>query len=259
MTRATQAGVQEIMIAGGTIEFEEWPARPDAAAGPPLVFLHEGLGSRELWRGFPQAVWDATGRRSLVYSRHGYGRSSTVLAPRSVDYMHREAREVLPTLLAALGYERPVLIGHSDGASIALIHAGDGAQLSGLVALAPHVIVEDRSIEGIKAAREAYLTTDLPERMARYHRDSDATFWGWNRVWLSPEFRDWDITDLLPGVQCPVLMIQGEDDEYGTVRQLELIEERVAGPATKVLLPDCRHAPHLDQPGRTLAAVLDFL
>ena len=200
-------------VAGGAIEYE---VIGDPSAPEPLVFLHEGLGSVELWRGFPAAVAAATGRWALVYSRHGYGRSSVVTTARRPDYMHREADVVLPALLALLDIERPVLVGHSDGASIALLHAGAGHPVAGLVLLAPHVFVEDRSVAGIAAARDAYRTTGLAEAMRKYHTDGDATFRGWNDIWLSPEFRDWNIEDRLPGIDCPVLVVAGEDDEYGT-------------------------------------------
>jgi len=174
--------------------------------------------------------------------------------------MHLEALEVLPVVLDRLGYERAVLVGHSDGASIALIYAGsDRGDASALVLLAPHVVVEDRSIEGIEAARDTYLATDLAERMGRYHTDPDATFWGWNRIWLDPAFRSWDITSFLPGVRCPVLAVQGHDDEYGTMRQLDVIEQRVAGEVTRVELDACRHSPHLDRPEATLDATVGFL
>jgi pimeloyl-ACP methyl ester carboxylesterase len=259
-TTSTTSGVRELDLDGGPIEYERWMATDPATGLAPLVLLHEGLGSRELWRGFPAALHQATGREMLVYSRHGYGRSAVVRGSRGVDYMHREADVVLPELLARFGFERPVLVGHSDGASIALLHAGrPDASVEALVLLAPHVVVEEESIVGIEAARDAYRTTPLPERMARYHRDADATFWGWNDIWLAPEFRSWDITDRLPGVEVPVLVVQGEDDEYGTVHQLELIEEGLGGPFEGVLLPHCRHAPHLDQPQATMAAVVPFL
>lgn len=246
-----------IHLGRGAIEYEELDGDLELA---PLVFLHEGLGSLGLWRDFPRVVAAATGRRSLAFSRHGYGRSVVVTEPRAIDYMHREAMEVLPDLLHRLGYERPVLIGHSDGASIALIHAGTGSgNPVGLVLLAPHAIVEDRSIEGIEAARVAYLTSDLAERMRRHHLDAASTFWGWNDVWLSPEFRQWDITNVLPGISCPVLLIQGTDDPYGTLAQLDLIEQGVKGRTRRLVLPECGHSPQRDQPGATLTGIVDFL
>lgn len=256
----TEPEVFEVELKAGPVEVGEYPAVGDAADAAPLVFLHEGLGSLALWRGFPAAVHTATGRRTVVYSRHGYGHSAVVSDPREVDYMHREALDVLPELLGHLDIPAPVLVGHSDGASIALINAGaPEAIVSGLVLFAPHVIVEDRSVAGIEAARDAYRSTDLGSRLGRYHTDPDATFWGWNRIWLDPAFRSWDITDVLPRVGCPVLAVQGLDDEYGTLRQLDLIETGVPGRVERVELADCRHAPHLDQPESTLAATTAFL
>lgn len=251
----------ELTVAGGVIEVLEYPARDAAGAmRAPLVFLHEGLGSIELWRGFPASVHDATGRRCIVYARHGYGRSEVVTEPRGVYYMHREAIDVLPPLLDALAVERPVLIGHSDGASIALIHAGTlGGGVSGLVLLAPHVIVEDVSVAGIEQAKQVFESTDMADRLAKYHLDPAATFWGWNRIWLDPDFRDWDLTGLLPPIDVPVLLIQGRDDEYGTMRQLDLIEGGVSGPVTRVELDGARHSPHLDRPDAVLDATARFI
>lgn len=249
-----------IVLRDGHVEVEDRPARDGAQNLAPLVLLHEGLGSLRLWRGLPAALHAATGRRTITWSRHGYGGSAVVCEPRRPNYMHVEADRVLPELLDALGVPAPVLVGHSDGGSIALLHAGrSDVDLPAVVALAPHVIVEDVSIAGIEAAREAYLTTALPERIARHHDDGDATFWGWNDIWLSPDFRNWDITDRLAGIACPVLLVQGVDDQYGTLRQLELIERDVPGPVTRVVLDGCGHAPHLERHEATLAAVVDFL
>jgi pimeloyl-ACP methyl ester carboxylesterase len=226
------------------------------ATGGPLVFLHEGLGSIRLWRRFPDRVCQRTGRAGIVYARYGYGGSDVGTDPRRPDYMHHEAVVVLPALLAALQVERPVLIGHSDGASIALLAAGSGAvDAERLVLLAPHVFVEDVTIASIEAARVAYETTDLPDRLARHHRDGDATFRGWNDVWLSPEFRSWNIERTLPGVTCPVLCVQGLDDQYGTLAQLDAIEAGVTGPCERVVLAACGHSPHVDRAEATLAAV----
>jgi pimeloyl-ACP methyl ester carboxylesterase len=249
-----------VSVGRGDIEYELWPATTGGDDAP-LVFLHEGLGSIALWRTFPGAVHEATGRTTVVFSRHGHGGSAVVAEPRSPGYMHHEALEVLPELLHRLGLERPVLVGHSDGASIAIIYTGArlGA-VTGLVLLAPHVFVEDRSVAGIEAARTAYQTSDLPARMARYHTDADATFWRWNRVWLSPEFRAWNITEYLPAIDCPVLVVQGEDDEYGTMAQVDAIEHGVAGTdVERLALAGCRHAPHLDRPIETTEAVVRFI
>jgi pimeloyl-ACP methyl ester carboxylesterase len=228
-------------------------------AAPALVFLHEGLGSVAMWRDFPGRVAAATGRRTLVYSRAGYGRSAPLTAPRRPDYMHREALEALPALRTARGLADPVLIGHSDGASIALIHAGAGHRVSGIVAMAPHVFVEDVTIRSIEAAREAWRTTDLRARLQRYHDDVDGAFRGWNDAWLDPAFRDWNIETYLSTIACPVLAIQGRDDEYGTMAQLDAIERQVRGPVRRLELDNCRHSPHRDQPEATLAAITGFV
>jgi len=226
---------------------------------PTLVFLHEGVGSVAMWRDFPSRVAHATGCDALVYSRYGYGNSDALREPRTVRYMHDEALVALPELLDKFALERPILVGHSDGASIALIHAGGTDRpLTGLVAMAPHVMVEDISVTSIAAARVAYETTDLRAKLARYHAAVDSAFWGWNRIWLDPEFRDWNIEAYLPRIKCPVLAIQGEDDEYGTLEQLRRIGAQVAA-AELVDLADCRHSPHKDQPEAVLEAITRFV
>jgi pimeloyl-ACP methyl ester carboxylesterase len=224
------------------------------------VALHEGLGSISMWRDFPQSVAAATNCATLVWSRCGYGRSTPIDAPRPVGYMHREAQHVLPRLLDALSIRAPILVGHSDGASIALIHAGSAQDaVSGVVAMAPHVFVEDVSIASIEAARVAYRDTDLAARLARHHADVDAAFRGWNDVWLAPDFRHWNIEDYLGRIHCPVLAIQGEDDEYGTMAQVDAVAAQVAGPVEQVRLARCGHSPHRDQPEQTLAAIVAFV
>ena len=231
-----------------------------AKSAPTLVFLHEGLGSVALWKDFPARVAEATGCPVLVYSRAGYGRSSPAVLPRVPNYMHVEALTVLPALLDQLGITDPVLVGHSDGASIALLHAGSGSRpVRALVALAPHVFVEDMSIASIDEVRRQYETTDLREKLARRHADPDAAFRGWNDVWLAPAFRSWNIEACLPGVRCPLLLIQGSDDEYGSAAQLDAIERQVGGKVARIELADCRHSPHRDQPEATLAAIADFV
>jgi pimeloyl-ACP methyl ester carboxylesterase len=226
-------------------------------AEPALVFLHEGLGSVELWRDFPERLAAQTGRRALLYSRAGHGQSDVPDEPRTPRFMHDEALDVLPALLRRHGIERPVLVGHSDGASIALIHASEHP-VDSLVLLAPHVFVEDLSVASIAEARDTFETTDLRERMARYHRDPEATFRLWNDIWLAPEFRDWNIEDVLPGVTAPALLIQGEHDQYGTLAQVEAVRDGVSGPAELVVL-DCRHAPHLEAPEGTLETAARFV
>jgi pimeloyl-ACP methyl ester carboxylesterase len=231
-----------------------------AKSAPTLVFLHEGLGSVALWKDFPARVADATGCPALVYSRAGYGRSSAAMLPRATDYMHVEALSVLPALLDRLGIAEPVLVGHSDGASIALLHAGSGIRpVRALVALAPHVFVEEMSIASIAEVRRQYDTTDLRERLARRHADPDAAFRGWNDIWLAPAFRSWNIEACLPGVRCPLLMIQGREDEYGSAAQLDAIERQVGGKVARIELAHCGHSPHRDQPEATLAAIADFV
>jgi pimeloyl-ACP methyl ester carboxylesterase len=246
-----------VAVAGQTLECRLIDARN--ADAPWLVFLHEGLGSVSLWKDFPASVCAASGARALVYSRAGYGRSSPADLPRRVGYMHREAQTVLPALLDALSIRDPVLVGHSDGASIALIYAGSRLQrVQGLVVLAPHVFIEELSIESIAAAGAAHATTDLPERLARHHDDAGAAFRGWNDIWLAAEFRHWNIEEYLRRVECPVLAIQGEDDEYGTMTQLEAVTGQVLGPVRELRLADCRHSPHRDRPEATREAIVTF-
>ena len=228
---------------------------------PTLVFLHEGLGSVALWKQFPREVAEAANCPALVYSRLGYGKSDKLATPRAVDYMHREAIDVLPEILDQLGIEAPILIGHSDGASIALIHAGTGKYpVRGVVAMAPHVFVEDITVRSIAEAKRAYQSTDLAQRLGRYHDDPQATFRGWNDIWLHPDFRDWNIEDCLAAIRCPVLLIQGEDDQYGTVAQVEAIARQVSGPVEILMLPDCAHSPHQSiQKDATVAAIAGFV
>jgi pimeloyl-ACP methyl ester carboxylesterase len=234
-----------------TLDLAGDPARPT------LVLLHEGLGSVRLWRGFPQALRDATGARVVAFSRFGHGGSDPPPRPRTPAFMHEEAREVLPVVLRELGVERPLLVGHSDGASIALLHAAEHP-VEAVVAMAPHVFVEPMCLDEIRLARDAYETGGLRERMARHHRDPDAAFRGWNDVWLHPAFPDWRIVDELAGITAPLLLIQGEQDQYGTMAQLDAIEAAVRGPVERVHL-QARHAPHLEAPEATLAAVAGFV
>jgi len=244
-------------VAGAHLEVERIDVGRAAAA--PIVMLHEGLGSVSMWKDFPHRVAHAANRNVLAYSRAGYGRSSPAKLPRGVRYMHDEALVVLPRLLDACGIERPILLGHSDGASIALIHAAAaGRPVAGLALMAPHVIVEDVSVASISAAKVAWRTTDLRAKLARYHDDVDAAFTGWNDIWLYPPFRAWTIEGVLRDVRCPILAIQGEDDEYGTMDQIERIA-RLAPDVELVRLADCRHSPHRDQPDAVLEALVRFV
>jgi pimeloyl-ACP methyl ester carboxylesterase len=230
-----------------------------------LVFLHEGLGSVTTWRDIPDVLARRTGCAALVYSRAGHGRSPAPSVPPGVGFMHDEALHVLPQLLDRFDIHDPILIGHSDGASIALIYAGCAPSAAsrkprGLVLLAPHVFVEDCSIESIARMRELYATTDLRERLTRHHGENvDAAFYGWNDVWLDAAFRQWNIEACLPAITCPVLVIQGEDDEYGTRRQVDAIARQVHGPVDVELVPQCGHAPHRDQRELVLERIADFI
>ena len=247
-----------VEINGHRIEYAEIP--PRHADTPTLMLLHEGLGSVAMWRDFPVKLAQATGCRTVTYSRWGYGRSDRFPGPRDPRYMHREALDELPALRAALAIDDPILVGHSDGASIALIHAGSGRwPVRCLILEAPHVFVEDISIAGIEDAKRAYEDGGLKQRLARYHVDVEGAFRGWNDIWLSSGFRAWNIEEYLPGVTCPVLAIQGLDDQYGTVAQVNAVARQVKGPFEKLLLEDCMHAPHRDQEADSLAAMVGFV
>jgi pimeloyl-ACP methyl ester carboxylesterase len=228
-------------------------------ANATVVMLHEGLGSVAMWKDFPERVAEATGCGVLVYSRYGHGKSERLAEKRSADFMHHEARVVLPELLRQFEITRPILLGHSDGGSIALIYAGTWPeQVRALILEAPHVFVEDLGIRSITAIRKLYESSDLPQKLARYHDHANETFRGWNDIWLDPQFRDWNIEEYLAAISCPTLVIQGEDDEYGTLAQVEAIQRRV--PATQALiLPRCGHSAHRDQPSLTLDAISKFI
>jgi pimeloyl-ACP methyl ester carboxylesterase len=240
----------------GRIEYEHIGGDPQH---PTIVMLHEGLGSVSMWKDFPRRLAEATQSTVVAYSRHGYGRSAPVRAPRTVDYMHREALSVLPQFLDALEIANPILFGHSDGGSIALIHAGgSGRKVSGVIALAPHVFVEEISVRSITAAKLAYETTDLRDRLVRYHDDVDGAFWGWNKIWLDPAFRGWNIEEYLPSITCSVLAIQGEEDEYGTMEQIDRIAR--GSPHVRLCkLEGCRHSPHRDRPDSVLEEVKSWI
>ncbi len=226
-----------------------------------IVFLHEGLGSVAMWRDWPAQLCEATGRAGVVYSRRGYGHSDPVPDVRGAgrlqpDYMQREAWEVLPALLETLDIERPVLLGHSDGGSIALLHASRHP-VAACIVMAPHVLVEDISVRSIEAARDAYPSA-IRERLQRYHADVDCAFWQWNDIWLSPAFRGFDIRDDCRRISAPVLAIQGHADPYGTMRQIEEIAP-TRGSFRMEQLADCGHSPHRDQPERSREMVAQFL
>ena len=247
-----------VQAAGRTLNYE-WLDGPPGA--PVLVFLHEGLGSIRQWRDFPAKLAAATGCRGLVYDRYGYGQSETLQEPRrSIRFMHEEALSALPDLLKALKVEQPILVGHSDGASISLIHAGAGFAVRGVVAMAPHVFIEPICITSIRKAAAVFEETDLKEKLGRYHRDVAKTFYGWADVWRDPAFTTWDIrSDFLPKVDCPVLGIQGWQDEYGTMAQLDEIAARVRGTCKLLKLEKCGHSPFRDQPEAVLGAAEDFV
>lgn len=256
-------------INGVQLEVQRLPAPAGLPEREALVFLHEGLGSVSMWRDWPARLCEAAGRPGWVYSRQGYGRSDPnddVRGPSrensgrrsgrlQPDYMHREALEVLPALLRQLGVERPVLVGHSDGGTISLLHAARHP-VTACIVMAPHVIVEDISVEAIRQARDAF-PAGLRERLARYHADVDGAFWQWNDVWLSDGFRPFDIREECRRITAPVLALQGTGDPYGTMKQIDDIHP--AGPIERCKLPDCGHSPHKDQPEQTTAAIRDFL
>ncbi|MBL8362235.1 MAG: alpha/beta hydrolase [Rubrivivax sp.] len=249
---------------GRRVRIEHAWLRRERADTPLVVFLHEGLGSLAMWKDFPARLVDALGCRGLVYSRPGYGRSTPRAAGEAwdPDFMHLQAHEVLPALLQALGIdaeeERPWLFGHSDGGSIALLYAARFPEaIGGAVVVAPHIVVEDVSVASIAKARTAYETTDLRGRLAKYHDDPDSAFRGWNDIWLDPRFRDWSIEREIGAIRCPLLAVQGVDDEYGTLAQIRGIARRV--PRTELLeLPACGHSPHRDQPDALIAATVRF-
>ena len=234
----------------------------DPARGPaaPLVFLHEGLGSLTQWQGFPEQVCARTGRPGLAWARAGHGRSQPRPGRHEIDYMHHEARVVLPEVLDRFGVDRPVLVGHSDGASIALIAAASlPDRFAGVVLMAPHVIVEPCTLAGIAAAGEAFRAGSLARGLARHHDDIETLFWSWHDAWLSPPFAGWDLTGLLGSVTAPVLLVQGDADQYGTMRQLDLIEQGVRGPVSRLELAGCGHSPHVERREATLEAVVSFV
>ncbi len=259
----------DIDWAGRSVRIEhQWlaptPVRAEPVEAPLMIFLHEGLGSLAMWKDFPQTLCNALGCRGLVYSRPGYGQSTPRAAEEvwGPDFMHRQALEVLPALLDALGIDTHKqalwLFGHSDGASIALLYAAHfPAQVAGAVVLAPHISVEVIAVQSITQTRAAYLDTDLRQRLSKYHADPDSAFWGWNRIWLAPAFKSWSIEADLSRITCPVLAVQGREDEYGTMQQLYGLKHAV--PQAELLeLPACGHSPQRDQAALLIASVSEF-
>lgn len=241
------------------LEYRMVGPRPNAA--PTIVMLHEGLGSVALWGSFPEKLAAATGAGVCAYSRAGYGKSSPGKLPRSVSFMHEEAIEVLPRVLDAIGFQRGLLLGHSDGASIATIYAGSiqDHRVRGLALLAPHFFTEEMGIVEIRRAREAFEAGALREKLKRWHADVDCAFLSWSEPWLDPEFRKWDITEALGYIRVPILIVQGENDQYGTLRQLQVAQEECFCPVETAILPGVRHAPCREAPEQTLATVAGFI
>ena len=247
-----------IDLSGYLIEYY-W-TRPPKRGETVIVMLHEGLGSLSAWQNFPRALSYKTRYPVLVYSRHGYGRSGVIEGSRDKGFMHNDALEILPALLEELSISNPVLLGHSDGASISLIHAGSGRwAVRALILEAAHVFVEEKTLEGIRVIREAYIKGDLKRRLARYHDDPDKSFFGWNDAWLNPDFLSWNIESYLAKVGCPVLLLQGENDEYGTIRQITKITKKVRGPVDARVIPSCGHSPHRDNPKLVLEIMSKFI
>ena len=241
------------------LEYRMIGPRPDAA--PTIVMLHEGLGSVGLWGAFPEALATATGAGVFVYSRTNYGRSSPGKLPRTVNFMHEEALDVLPRVLAAIGFERGILLGHSDGASIATIYAGSvqDHRVRGLVLMAPHFFTEDMGLAQIRSTNEDYQSGNLREKLERWHADVDSAYQSWSGPWLAPEFLAWDITETLGYIRVPILIIQGADDQYGTLKQIEVAQQECYCPVEAAILPGVRHSPHRDAPALTRDTAAAFI
>ena len=244
----------------GDFDLEYRMVGPSPVEAPTIVMLHEGLGSAALWGDFPDRLQAATGTGVFIYSRPGYGASSPVPLPRPLDYMHREALDVLPELLDGIGFRRGLLVGHSDGASIAAIYAGgvEDHRLCGLALLAPHFVVENVSIASIGKIKTAYENSDLKAKLARWHENVDNAFYGWNGAWLDPNFRDWDISHYLAYIRAPVVIVQGKADQYGTIRQVEIAQDECSCPVEVTLLEGTGHSPHREAPEPTLRAISEF-
>lgn len=247
-------------LADMTLEYRMIGPRP--AEAPTLVLLHEGLGSTSTWKDFPDRLAAATGYGVLVYSRRGYGRSSPHPAPWQLIYMHEEGLDILPALLDTIGFKRGILVGHSDGASIAAIYAGarHDDRLKGLVLMAPHFFTEESGLAHIRLAAQAFEEGDLRQRLMAHHGDNvDDAFWGWNKAWLDPGFRQWNLESYIPNIRVPMLLIQGEDDQYGTAAQIDAVVRACPAPVTVRWLKDCTHFPHREQPQETLSVTAEFV
>jgi pimeloyl-ACP methyl ester carboxylesterase len=244
----------------GASELEYRMIGPHPADAPTIVMLHEGLGSAGLLGDFPDKLQAATGAGVFAYSRAGYGASTAAKLPRPIDYMQIEAREVLPKVLDRIGFRRGLLLGHSDGASIAAIYAGSHQdhRVEGIALIAPHFIVEEISVASIAAIKTAYETTNLRDKLARWHKDVDNAFYGWNSAWLDPSFRNWDISEFLAYIRVPTAILQGFDDAYGTMRQIEIAQQECYCPVDVTIIPGAAHQPHREAPAVTLDAVADF-
>ncbi|PCH45998.1 MAG: alpha/beta hydrolase [Hyphomicrobiales bacterium] len=247
-----------LQIGSSSLEYACYGAHPNEATT--IVMLHEGLGCVALWRDFPKLLAKATGHGVFVYSRAAYGKSDACDLPRPLDYMTGEAMDVLPVVLNEIGLQKIILLGHSDGATIAAIYAGMGGDMRvrGVILMAPHFFTEELGLKSIAEAKVSYETGDLREKLTKYHGDVDCAFKGWNDVWLDPKFKSWDVTDVIDYLRIPVLAIQGRDDEYGTLAQIEEIENRIYSPVDVEIFDDCGHGPHLDQIEKTLATIEDF-
>ena len=256
-----RTGGGTLIADGKRLEWATFGPPPARTDGPTIAMLHEGLGCIALWRDFPERLAGATGLPVFVFSRAGYGRSDPAALPRPLDYLTREAVEVLPQVLDTVGADRVVLFGHSDGATIAAEHAGriGDARIVGLILMAPHFFTEPVGLAEIARARTLFATGDLKQRLGKYHRDAEATFRGWSDAWLDPDFRDWNVTGVIDALRTPVLAIQGRDDQYATLAQIEVIERRSGAPVETLVLDRCRHSPHLECPERVLEAVATFI
>lgn len=243
---------------GRSLEYACYGPEPESA--PTIIMLHEGLGCVRLWRDFPRMVSHSTGFGVFTYSRAGYGQSDSITLPRPLDYMTREAQDSLPEILNSIGLRYGILLGHSDGATISAVYAGSVSDLRirGLILIAPHFFAEEVGLLEIARAKVSFETSDMKLKMAKYHRNPEVAFWGWNDAWLNPDFRRWNVSDVIDHLRIPVLAIQGEDDQYGTLVQISEIEDRINSPFEKLILPECGHSPHLREPEKTLAAITEF-